>query len=166
MSLINDRERQVLILEYETLHKENWERGQNVWLVNSILITGSLIVSFQSAFEGSLPYLTSLFLVIMAFMTQATSDKVTAITYKKMERIREILGMTEPTTIYYCEIRWKWWYLIRRNVPYLLYLVLACVYLFLLLNDRYISIDVFMIGLFLIIAREIYDLANRDQDNS
>ena len=45
-------ERENLIIEYKHMHDDNWQRGHGIWLVNSILITGSLIVAFQSVIEG------------------------------------------------------------------------------------------------------------------
>jgi hypothetical protein len=158
MSFLNEQEREVLLLEYETLHKENWERGQNVWVVNSILITGSLIVSFQLQIKEFPAPLMSLFLVIIAAMLEATSDKVTTITYRRMERIRELLGMTGPTIMYHTEIRGKWWYMIRKNLSYFLYLILTCIYLFLFLHDKYFSLIIFVTGVVLIIAKELYYL--------
>ncbi len=136
MSCISEREKEILILEYTTLHKENWDRGHNVWLVNSILITGSLIVTFQPQEHRLLAPLISLFLVFMAFMLNATSDLVTKITYDRMEGIRKILGMNGPTLMYHNEIEPKRWYSIRRNLPYLLYLVIATIYLFTIVRDQ------------------------------
>jgi hypothetical protein len=147
-------EREVLKLEYETLHKENWERGQNIWLVNTILITGSLIVSFQSDIRSFPVHLISIFLVIVAFLIHATAGQVTSITYRRMEKIRESLRMTGPTIMYHRDIEPKLWYSVRRNMPYVLYLVLGCVYLFLITGDIYIFADAITAGFLIILFRE------------
>lgn len=154
MDLHTEEEREVLILEYKTLHKENWERGQNIWLVNTILITGSLIVSFQSDIKSFPASFISLFLVVVAFLMHVTADQVTAITYKRMEAIRKSLGMTEPTRMYYRDIRGKPWYSVRRNLPYVLYLVLGCAYLFLITGDFHIFVDAIAVGFLVILIRE------------
>jgi hypothetical protein len=133
MSFLSERERSILILEYKTLHKENWDRGRNVWVVNSILIAGSLLISFQSQIDGFPKPIVSLLLVIIAFGMNATSNEVNKITYERMENIRELLEMTGPTKMYR-KIRRKWWYPLRSNLPYLLYLVLASTYLFIIVR--------------------------------
>jgi VanZ family protein len=165
MDLYTKEEREVLILEYETLHKENWERGQNVWLLNTILITGSLIVSFQSNMKSFPTPSISLFLVVIAFLIHATSNQVTATTYKRMEKIREHLRMTEVTRMYR-SIRGKPWYLMRKNVPFTLYLVLGCTYLFLINNDLYIAVIAFVAGFFVILVSEGLDSIRRETEEA
>ena len=95
MRLVNKQEMENLFIVYKNLHYENWQRGQNIWVVNSVLITGSLIVASSNIKNFSSP-LMSLSLVVTAFIAQATTEQVTIITYEKMEEVGEDLGLTEP----------------------------------------------------------------------
>jgi len=135
MDFLTKDERENLIIEYKHMHDDNWQRGHGIWLVNSILITGSLIVAFQSVTDKSLAYSVALVLVIVAFILQITAGTVTSITYKKMKKIRKKLGMTETTRMYESEIQGKWWYFLRTKVAYFLFFFLMAVYIHLLFND-------------------------------
>ncbi len=135
MDLLTKEERENLIIEYKHMHDDNWQRGQGIWLVNSILVAGSLIVAFQSVIERLLAYIVALALVIVAFIIQATAGRVTSITYRKMEEIRKKLGMTETTKMYETEIRGKWWYIIRTYAAYALFLFLIIIYILLLFTN-------------------------------
>lgn len=135
MDLLTKEERENLIIEYKHLHDDNWQRGHGIWLVNSILVAGSLIVAFQSVIERLLAYIVALALVIVAFIIQATAGRVTSITYRKMEEIRKKLGMTETTKMYETEIRGKWWYIIRTYAAYALFLFLIIIYILLLFTN-------------------------------
>ena len=135
MDFLTKEERENLIIEYRHLHDDILQRGHGVWLANSILVIGSLIVAFQSVAEKSLACIVALALVIVAAIIQVTAGKVTSITCRKMEQIRERLGMTETTEMFQSEIRGKLWYTLRNKTPYVLFLFLVIVYIFLLLND-------------------------------
>ena len=162
MTWLDDDRRSVLMLEYETLHRENWERGQNTWVVNTILITGSLIVAFQSQASGFPVSFVPMFLTVIAFMMHWGSSKLTEITYERMEEIREEIGMTGPTTMYRTHIEGRWWHLIRRNLPYTLYLGLAWIYLFRIVEDFHHTLILPVAGLLLIILKEFYYLVRRN----
>ena len=138
MDFLTKEERENLIIEYKHLHDENWQRGQGIWIVNSILITGSLIVAFQPTLTGFPTPVVSLMLVIIATVLHATGDKVTAITYERMEEIRKNLGMTESSIMYKSKIKGKWWYILRLSASYMLFTFLMGVYLFLLFNSLYL----------------------------
>ena len=75
MDVLTKEERENLIVEYKHMHDDNWQRGHGIWLVNSILVTGSLIVSFQSVTEKSLSYVVALVLVMVALIIQITGGK-------------------------------------------------------------------------------------------
>jgi hypothetical protein len=160
MSFLSVHEREILMLEYETLHRENWERGQTVWLVNSILIAGSLLISFQTQIDEFPTPIVSLFLVIMAFMMNATADGVTKITYKRMEEVRELLEMPGPKEMYR-KIRRKWWYPVRKSLPYVLYLVMANTYIFIIVGNHWIVWTSMAAGFLAILIRELLDLVDR-----
>jgi hypothetical protein len=165
MELLTKEEREALLKEYELLHKENWERGHITWIVNTILITGSLIVAFQSNIKSFPTYLVSLLLVVITFIMEATSDKITTITYRRIEHIRKILEMTGPTEMYQSQIRGKPWYIIRRNLSYFLYLNLACAYLFLVFQNYCLLLAIFTAGIFILAIRELCDLMKREIEN-
>lgn len=135
MDLLNKEERENLIIEYKHMHDDNWQRGRGIWLVNSIIVAGSLIVAFQSVIERLLAYIVALALVIVAFIIQVTAGRVTSITYRKMEEIRKKLGMTETTKMYETEIRGKYWYIIRTYAAYALFLFLIIIYILLLFTN-------------------------------
>jgi hypothetical protein len=135
MDFLTKEERENLIIEYKQMHDENWRRGQNIWIVNSILVTGSLIVAFQTTIGGFPTSLVSLVLVIVATILHATGNKVKSITYKQMADIRKKLGMTETTTMFESKIQGKWWHILRVNTAYVLFIFLMVVYVLLLFNS-------------------------------
>ena len=135
MDFLTKEERENLIIEYKQLHDENWQRGQAIWIVNSILITGSLIVAFQTNIKGFPTSLASFVLVFVATILHATGNKVTSITYKQMEKIRKKLGMTESSTMYRSKIQGKWWHTVRVSAAYVLFIFLMAVYILLLFNS-------------------------------
>jgi hypothetical protein len=137
--------KKMLQVVYQNFHDENWERGQNIWVVNSILVTGSLIVAFQSLHETFLAPFVSLMLVIIAAILHATGGKITEITYKRMKKIESELGIVDPAEMYNSEMKGKWWCILRRSTPYLLFDFLIATYLFLISDIPLLSVTVFLI---------------------
>ena len=135
MDFLTKEERENLIIEYKQLHDENWHRGQAIWIVNSILIAGSLIAAFQTNIGGFPTSLVSFVLVFVATILHATGNKVTSITYKQMEEIRKKLGMTESSTMYRSKIQGKWWHTVRVSAAYVLFIFLMAVYILLLFSS-------------------------------
>jgi hypothetical protein len=135
MEFLTKEERENLIIEYKHLHDENWQRGHAVWVVNSILIIGSLIAAFQTNNANFPTPIVSLMLIVIATILHATGDKVTSITYNQMEEIRKKLGMTETTTMYKSRIQGKWWHTVRVSAAYVLFVFLMGVYILLLFNS-------------------------------
>jgi hypothetical protein len=135
MEFLTKEERENLIIEYKHLHDENWQRGHAVWVVNSILIIGSLITAFQTNNVNFPTPIVSLMLIVIATILHATGDKVTSITYNQMEEIRKKLGMTETTTMYKSRIQGKWWHTVRVSAAYVLFVFLMGVYILLLFNS-------------------------------
>jgi hypothetical protein len=135
MEFLTKEERENLIIEYKHLHDENWQRGHAVWVVNSILIIGSLIAAFQTNNANFPTPIVSLMLIVIATILHATGDKVASITYNQMEEIRKKLGMTKTTTMYKSKIQGKWWHTVRVSAAYVLFVFLMGVYIFLLLNS-------------------------------
>jgi hypothetical protein len=135
MDFLTKEERENLIIEYKQLHDENWHRGQVIWIVNSILITASLIAAFQTNIGGFPTSLVSFVLVFVATILHATGNKVTSITYKQMEEIRKKLGMTESSTMFKSQIQGKLWHTVRVSAAYVLFIFLMAVYILLLFNS-------------------------------
>lgn len=156
MDLLTKEERENLIIEYKHMHDDNWQRGHSIWLVNSILITGSLIVAFQNSFLSFPTPSMSLVLVIIAAILHATGNKVTEITYKRMEEIREMLGINGPTEMYRTHIKGKWWYVMRVNAYFILSISLGSVYLFLWVEDFYLTIIFLSVSLILLLIGNLY----------
>ncbi len=157
MDLLTKEDRENLIIEYKHYHDENWQRSQAIWVVNSILITGSLIVAFQNSLLSFPAPPVSLLLVIIAAILHATGNKVTSITYKRMEEIREKLGINGPTEMYETHIKGKWWYVVRVNASFILSISLGSVYLFLWLDDFYITIISLSASLILLLIGNLYN---------
>ncbi len=80
MDIMTKEDRESLLIEYKHMHDENWQRGHGIWLVNSILITSSVIAAFQSTAEKPVAYLVATALVVAAITIQATAGKVTTLT--------------------------------------------------------------------------------------
>ena len=59
-----------------------------------------------------------------------------------MEEIRKKLGIAETSRMYEFEIKYKWWYFIRTNVAYFLFVFLVGVYLFLLFSNLGLEITI------------------------
>jgi hypothetical protein len=164
MDFLSEEDRQNLLIEYKHMHDENWQRGHGIWLVNSIFITGSLLVAFQATGRQSLAYFISSVLVIATTIIQITAGKVTSVTYRKMKEIRARLGMTETTRLYESEIRGKWWYIIRTNTAYVLFVFLMSTYLFLWINRLFLSLGVFSAGIIILIVKEIVSFVRREAE--
>lgn len=156
MTLLTKEDRENLLTEYKQLHDENWRRGNAIWIVNSILITGSLLVAFQSNISNFPAPLASLLLVIIALISTATGNHVTGITYQKIAEIRKKVGMTESTKMYQLKIQGKPWHILRTNAAYLLFISLIGTYIQLLLEDYYLSLALILFGIILLVIKEVY----------
>lgn len=163
MSLLTSEEREALLIEYEHLHDENWRRGQNVWVVNSILITSSLLVAFQHTVQSFLTYVIPLILVLVAFSMHITTDKITNLCYERMNEIGKMLKIYGPERTYRSGIEGQWWYPIRTNLAYCLYLVLATAYLFLLLHRPLLPLTTLFLGIGIMVLWEIYKDQKREE---
>ncbi len=154
-------DKESLLIEYKHMHDENWQRAHGIWLVNSILITSSVIAAFQSATEKPITYLVAIALVVAAIIIQATAGKITTLTYEKMKEIRKRLGMTETTKLYESKIQGRWWYILRINTAYALFDLLISAYLFLWSNRFFLSIAIFLAGIAILIIKEIFSSITR-----
>lgn len=143
---MTEERRENLKILYKNYHDENWERGKNVWIANSILVTGSLLIAFQPVLNGFPMPLVSLSLVIVADVLHATADKITSITYDTMAEIEDRLGINGLGRIapreMFDSFKWKWWYVVRSLASYALYAFLSSIYLLLMFGNLLLSIMV------------------------
>lgn len=143
---VDDDRKKALKRFYKDLHYENWQRGQVIWVVNSILITGSLLVAFQSGYT-ILSSVVAIVLVIIANILYLTTDIETMVSYKKMSKIRPYLALGEVDEFAEKEIVKTVWYPFRKSAAYILFATLASAYSFLLSPDIFILVIVFSIVL-------------------
>lgn len=140
----DEEKKKALRRMYKDLQYENWQRGQVIWLVNSILITGSLLVAFQS--EISVPSsLVAFMLVVIANILYLTTDIEIMVSYKKMSEIRPHLGLSEIDEFAKNEIVKTIWYPFRKSAAYILFAVLMCAYSFLMSTNLFLSVIVFVV---------------------
>lgn len=132
MGFLVREEKENLLIEYNLLREEIWDRGYKTWVVNSILVLGSLLVAFVPGVENFPTPVMSLVLVVSALILHVTSEKVTAISYSRMEEIATQLRITGPRRMFETKIAGKWWFSVRRNVAYVLFTILVGIYVFLI----------------------------------
>jgi hypothetical protein len=155
MGFMLKEEKENLLTEYDLLREEIWDRDYKTWVVNAILIVGSLIAAFSISLTSSFPTpVLSLVLVISAIILQITSERVTAISYERIGEIEKKLNITGPAKMYQSKIANQWWYVIRKNVAYVMFTVLASIYLFLIFDRIYVLAIAIIAGLILIIIKE------------
>jgi hypothetical protein len=131
--LPNEEERRDLLkLEYKRLHDEIRQRGQNVWLIHSILVTGSLLVAFPIA--GNNEPIVSLLLTLVSFVFQLTTLKIDIMCYDQIHYIQKELGMQEPI---YPQIRDKLWYKVRWSMWYVLFFISIIMYCVLIYQKHF-----------------------------
>ena len=132
MKFLTKVDRENLFVEYEQLHSEIRERNQRIWLIDTILVTGSLLVTFQSAIVSNLIPFTSLMLVLIAFFQHTSGYYVNSITFDTITEIRTDLGLTKTSRMFKSKIEGKLWFILRGCVPYVLFIFLIGLYLFLM----------------------------------
>jgi hypothetical protein len=147
-------EKQKLIREYNLLREDVLDRSYKMWVITIVLIIGSLLVAAAPATIGfPLPVL-SLLLVAIAFILHSTSERISAIGYGRINQLERQLNITGPTKMYELEIAGKWWYALRRNTAYILFIFLIGVYLFLISNIIWNLPLVIAVGMVLLYAKE------------
>lgn len=147
-------EKQKLIREYNLLREDVLDRSYKMWVITIVLIIGSLLVAAAPTTIGfPLPVL-SLLLVAIAFILHSTSERISAIGYGRINQLERQLNITGPTKMYELEIAGKWWYALRRNTAYILFIFLIGVYLFLISDIIWVLPVVIAIGMILLYAKE------------
>jgi hypothetical protein len=147
-------EKQKLFREYNLLREDVLDRSYKMWVITIVLIVGSLLVAAAPAtLNFPLPVL-SILLVAIAFILHSTSERISAIGYGRINQLERQLNITGPTKMYELEIAGKWWYALRRNTAYILFIILIGVYLFLIFNIIWVLPLVIAIGVALLFVKE------------
>ena len=155
MGFLLREEKESLLTEYDILREEIWDRDYKTWVVNAILIMGSIVAAFSvSSVKGFPTAALSVALIAAAVALHATSEKVTAIAYVRVEEIERYLKMAGPTTLFESKIADQWWYVARRNVAYVLFAVLESVYLYLIFVNIFVFVVALVVGLVLVFFKE------------
>ena len=154
MGFLLKEEKENLLIEYNLLREEIWERGYKTWVVNAILIIGSLLVAFAPPAESFPTPILSLVIIVAALILHATSERVKALSYSRLEEIAEKLRITGPRKMYESNIAGQWWYIARRNIAYVLLTILISIYLFLIFDNLYILAIIIVAGFLSIFIKE------------
>jgi len=147
-------EKQKLIREYNLLRDDVLDRSYKMWVITIVLVIGSLLVAAAPAIPNFPLPILSLLLVAIAFILHSTSERISAIGYGRINQLERQLNITGPTKMYELEIAGKWWYALRRNTAYILFIILIGVYLFLISNIIWMLPAVITIGVALLYIKE------------
>jgi len=147
-------EKQKLIREYNLLRDDVLDRSYKMWVITIVLVIGSLLVAAAPAIPNFPLPILSLLLVAIAFILHSTSERISAIGYGRINQLERQLNITGPTKMYELEIAGKWWYALRRNTAYILFIILIGVYLFLISNIIWMLPLVIAIGVVLLYVKE------------
>jgi hypothetical protein len=127
-------ERERLMLEYSELLNEILQRRQTAWLIHSILLASTFIISFTAHPElYPFPYIISLILVIASWFLQITVQIVNDSCWRRRREIETILDMLGPRRRYETLQR-NPLYRIRHYLWHFLWLFLFLLYLYLSIN--------------------------------
>jgi hypothetical protein len=145
MGFLFKEERDNSLVEYNFLSEEIWERSYRTWVINAILITGSVLVAFVQVQTIIPTPILSLVLVTSGLVLHVTSEKENEIERNRMEEIASKLRITELTK-FQKTIAKKWWFSAKKNLPYALFVVLSAIYLLLITNNVYVLAATIIIG--------------------
>ena len=154
MGFLLKEEKENLLIEYNLLREEIWDRSYKTWVVFAILVVGSLLVAFAPGVENFPTPVLSIVIIITASVLYATSERVNTIAYGRMEEIAKQLRIAGPTKTYKTKIERQWWYIIRKNIAYVLSAVLTGIYLFLIFDNIYLLAIAVVVGLLAIFIKE------------
>ncbi len=154
MGFLAKEEKENLLIEYNLLREEILDRDYKTWVVNSILIIGSLIVVFAPITQGFSPPILSVVLIAAALVLHVTSERVTNVAYDRIEEISKQLRLMGPTKMYESKIAGQSWYVARRNIAYALFTVLISVYLYIIISNLLALIIPLIVGFLVLLIRE------------
>ena len=154
MGFLLKEEKENLLTEYNGLREEIMDRDYKTWVINAILVIGSLLAALTPPIENFNGAILSIILLICAVVLHGTSEKINKIGQHRIEEIAKQLRITGPTRMYENQIGDQWWYSARRNVAYALFIVLISIYLFLIFNNIYILAITIFAGVLLLTFKE------------
>ncbi len=117
MKFLTKEDRENLFAEYNQLHEEIRERNNRIWIIDSILVTGSLLVTFQSEITSYLLPFVSLVMVLITLFHHYTGCHVNSINNQTLREIRPDLGLTRTNIMYESKMREKSWFFFRGMLP-------------------------------------------------
>ncbi len=153
MGFLLKEEKENRLLEYNMLREEIWDRDYKTWVINAILIVGSLLAAFAPA-VGSFPSsILSVVLVTSSLVLHLTSARVSSIDYDRLDELARQMNLRGPTKTFDSRIAGQWWYVARRNIAYVLFAILISVYLFFIFSNYYVLGISLVAGFILIIVK-------------
>lgn len=155
MPFISNEDKEKLLRQHRRLCEEIHSRSNSIWVVNSILITGSLLVAFQIKSEAFPTPVAALVLLMASFILTATTNKLNRIWYETLEQIENYLDMKMRINVFASQVEGRWWYTLRVNAVYFLYASLTSIYFHLIFQRRLLSLTIFLLGISILIIREV-----------
>jgi hypothetical protein len=126
-----------LLIEYNFLQQEIWERSYRTWVINAIFIIGSSLVAFAQTISSFPTPVISILLVVCTLIMSFTSDRISKVNYERMEEIGAQIKINGPNKMFKSKIAGQWWYSLRIKVAYLLSIGLIVIY-FLIIIDNFL----------------------------
>ncbi len=142
-----------MLIEYNTLREEIWERDYKTWVVNSILIVGSLLAAFTPPIGNFPTPILSVVIVVAALVLHATSAKASQVDYTRIEELAKQLNLTGPAKTFEHKVSGQWWYIARKNVAYVLFTILVSIYLYFIIPEIYVLLTPLIVGFVLILVK-------------
>lgn len=137
MTRIPKELREKLMLEYKELLEEILSRRENTWMIHSILIASTLIITFSAKADLlKLASFISIFLICISFFFQWSSTKINQSCWNRRHEIEETLEMKCPKRRYE-ELKGMRWFKIRRKMWYALFLFLIVIYMYICARDTF-----------------------------
>jgi hypothetical protein len=153
MGFLLKEEKENLLLEYNMLREEIWDRDYKTWVINAILIIGSLLAAFGPTVASFPSSILSLVLVLSALVLHVTSAQVTSVGYARLDELAKQMNLRGPKKLFESRIAGQWWYVARRNVAYVLFAILISVYLYYIFSNLYVLGTSLIVGFLLIILK-------------
>lgn len=146
--------REKLSKEYSLLREELLDRSYKTWVISTVLIIGSLLVAFTPVTVAFPVPVLSIVLIAVAFVLHATSERVSAIGYSRLHELEYLLQISGTTSLFESEISGKWWYLLRKSIAYVVFVILSGFYLVMIFSNTWLLTLAIGAGLILILAKE------------
>lgn len=136
LKMLLKEDREILMEEHRQLLEEILHRRRNTWVIHSILLTATFLISFTAS-ERFLPwvYITSLLLVSFSWFLQYSAGHVNKSCWKRRDEIKKKIGMEGPKRRY-IELQKTYTYKLRRlfwPLIFLFFMILYAIFFFLYL---------------------------------